>query len=423
MLPVIPASVLGVVANPMSGRDIRRLVAQASVFPNAEKTNMVVRLIAAAGAGGIERVLISTDAMGVAGGVLRARDKRRAATGRWPELEFLALDPITGTAADTRRLVRRMGERGARVIVLLGGDGTVRAAAAESGDVALLPLSTGTNNAFPEMWEATVAGSAAALLATGRVDEGEVTRRAKVLRIEAGPTRDIALVDACVSTVPYLGSRALWRAETLHEVYCAFAEPHAIGLSSIAGLLHPAGRSDPEGVVVRFGAGRTVLAPIAPGVIAPIGVREVVPLRPGERHAVGLSRGTVAVDGEREIEFGPATPVTVTLAHDGPRVLDVRGALAAAARQHLLVTRPAAEPSVVDASLQEVGGGQHAATPGDVRVAGADPQAGSGQGQVDVDRCGTCGTDLHEDLDEGFRELIDNEENVRILASPKGTLS
>jgi predicted polyphosphate/ATP-dependent NAD kinase len=354
VLAVVPGSVLGIVANPMSGRDIRRLVAQASVFPNVEKTNMVVRLVAAAGATGAERVLISTDAMGVAGGVLRARDKRRASAGRWPELEFVALDPITGTAADTRRLVRHMRERGARVIVLLGGDGTVRAAAAESGDVALLPLSTGTNNAFPEMLEATVAGSAAGLLATGRVDEDEVTRRAKVLRIEAGPTRDIALVDACVSTVPHIGSRALWQVETLVEVYCAFAEPHAIGLSSIAGLLRPAGRCHRDGVVVRLGPGRTVLAPVAPGVIVPVAVREAVPLRVGERHVVGLSRGTVAVDGEREIEFGPTTPVIVTLAQDGPRVLDVRCVLAAAARQHLLVARPATEPSVVDAATQEV---------------------------------------------------------------------
>ena len=44
----------------MSGRDIRRLVASASVFPNAEKASMVVRLTAAAGALGVGRVLVST---------------------------------------------------------------------------------------------------------------------------------------------------------------------------------------------------------------------------------------------------------------------------------------------------------------------------------------------------------------------------
>jgi predicted polyphosphate/ATP-dependent NAD kinase len=150
-LPTVPGSTIGIVANPMSGRDIRRLVAQASVFPNAEKVNMVLRLLAAAGAAGVETVLMSTDTMGVAGGVLRAQRKRRADAGRWPQLEFVPLDAVTGSAADTRNLVRAMRERGAAVIVVLGGDGTVRAAAAESRGVALLPLSTGTNNAFPEM--------------------------------------------------------------------------------------------------------------------------------------------------------------------------------------------------------------------------------------------------------------------------------
>lgn len=339
-LPVVPGATLGIVANPMSGRDIRRLVAQASVFPNAEKTNMVLRLVAAAGATGVGRVLMSTDAMGVAGGVLRARDKRRPGDGRWPELEFVEMDAITGTAEDTRELVRRMAALGASVIVLLGGDGTVRAAAAASGDVPLLPLSTGTNNAFPEMWEATVAGTAAGLVATGRVPVVDASYRAKALHVAAGSVHELALVDVCVSTVAHVGSRALWQPGTLRELYCAFAEPHAIGLSSIAGLLHPVARAAAEGVVVHLTgaehAPQTVLAPIAPGVVAPVGVRTAGPLAPGRPQRVELDRGTVAVDGEREIEFGPATPVTVTLAPDGPRVLDVRTVLAAAAQRRLL---------------------------------------------------------------------------------------
>jgi predicted polyphosphate/ATP-dependent NAD kinase len=346
-LPTVPGSTIGIVANPMSGRDIRRLVAQASVFPNAEKVNMVLRLLAAAGAAGVETVLMSTDTMGVAGGVLRAQRKRRADAGRWPQLEFVPLDAVTGSAADTRNLVRAMRERGAAVIVVLGGDGTVRAAAAESRGVVLLPLSTGTNNAFPEMWEATVAGTAAGLLATRRVADDEAGYRAKVLRVEVagavtGPAREIALVDVCVSTVTHVGSRALWQPATLREVYCAFAEPHAIGLSSIAGLLHPSARTDPHGVAVRLAApelaARCVLAPIAPGVIVPIGVRDVRPLHPGDVHTVAVERGTVAVDGERELEFGPQTPVTITLAADGPRILDVRNVLAAAAERRLLVS-------------------------------------------------------------------------------------
>lgn len=340
-LPVVADATVGIVANPMSGRDIRRLVAQASVFPNAEKTNMALRLIAAAGATGVGRVLMSTDTMGVAAGVLRARDRRRPDEPRWPAVEFVELRTVRGSAEDTRELVTAMRARGASVIVLLGGDGTVRAAAATSGDVALLPLSTGTNNAFPQMWEATVAGTAAGLVATGRVTAGEATRPAKALRVTAGGVSEIALVDVCVSTVSQVGSKALWRPATLRELYCTFAEPHAIGLSSIAGLLHPVGRTEPDGVRVRMTdpatAAWTVVAPIAPGVLAPVGVREVAALRAGEVQRVAPDRGTVAVDGEREIEFGPATQVTVTLSHDGPRVLDVRAVLAAAAARGLLV--------------------------------------------------------------------------------------
>ena len=341
-LPTVPGSTVGIIANPMSGRDIRRLVAQASVFPNAEKTNMVLRLIAAAGASGVDTVLMSTDTMGVAGGVLRAQRKRRADAGRWPQLEFVKLETITGTAADTRRLVAAMRARGAAVIIVLGGDGTARAASVESGEIPVLPLSTGTNNAFPEMWEATVAGTAAGLLATGRVPGERASYRAKVLRVEAGDAREIALVDVCVSTVTHIGSRALWQPDTLREVYCAFAEPHAIGMSSIAGLLQPAARTDPHGVAVTLAvpelAPRSVLAPIAPGVILPIGIQQARLLPAGERCTVAVERGTVAVDGEREIEFGPRTPVTVTLAADGPRVLDVRSVLAAAAERRLLVS-------------------------------------------------------------------------------------
>ena len=71
---------VGVIANSMSGRDIRRLVASASVFPNAEKASMVIRLTAAAGALGVGRVLVSTDTFGVSAAVLR-ESRRRAEAG------------------------------------------------------------------------------------------------------------------------------------------------------------------------------------------------------------------------------------------------------------------------------------------------------------------------------------------------------
>lgn len=75
---LVADSTVGVMANPMSGRDIRRLVASASVFPNAEKASMVVRLTAAAGALGVGRVLVSTDTFGVFAAVLRESRQRQS---------------------------------------------------------------------------------------------------------------------------------------------------------------------------------------------------------------------------------------------------------------------------------------------------------------------------------------------------------
>ena len=199
-----------------------------------------------------------------------------------------------------------------------------------------------------------MAGTAAGLLATGRVPADEARYRAKVLHVDAGAAHEIALVDVCVSTVPHVGSRALWQPATLREVYCAFAEPHAIGLSSIAGLLHPAARTDPHGVVVRL-AGRASRAAHRVRPDRAGGGRpdrhpgRPARCRPASRTRVAVERGTVAVDGEREIEFGPADPGHRHPRADGPRVLDVRAVLAAAAERRLLVSgAPRAPPRRFD---------------------------------------------------------------------------
>ena len=48
---------LGIVANPASGKDVRRLVARASVFDNQEKRAIVVRALTGAAAAGVRRVV------------------------------------------------------------------------------------------------------------------------------------------------------------------------------------------------------------------------------------------------------------------------------------------------------------------------------------------------------------------------------
>ncbi|MBA5760390.1 NAD(+)/NADH kinase, partial [Escherichia coli] len=71
------------------------------------------------------------------------------------------------SVADTQAGAAYLHRMEVALIVVLGGDGTHRAVAAHCGTTPLVALSTGTNNAFPEHREATVAGVAAGLAATG----------------------------------------------------------------------------------------------------------------------------------------------------------------------------------------------------------------------------------------------------------------
>jgi predicted polyphosphate/ATP-dependent NAD kinase len=339
-------AIVGVVANPLSGRDIRRLVTQASVFPTAEKANMIQRMLTAFGAVGVHRVLLSTDLGGISAAVFRAIGRRSGQHGGqhrgqhspWPDVEFLDGQPIRQSAQDTVEAVRRMVTAGARVIVCLGGDGTARVAASAAGEVPMLALSTGTNNVFPAVREATVAGLAAGLVATGAVPADAVTSQAKLLEARAGERVEIALVDVAVSTERHVGARAVWDPATVSQLFCAFAEPDAIGLSSVLGQLLPVARHEPYGVTARMtpGAARQVLAPIAPGLVVPVGVSEVERMAPGSVHPVDARAGVIAVDGERELTFEPGEYPTVRLRPDGPRCVDVPAVLAMSARLGLL---------------------------------------------------------------------------------------
>src|SRR3954469_4684763 len=121
---------VGVIANPASGRDIRRLVAGASVFGNADKAGMVFRLLTGLGATGVEHVLMMPAADGLT--TTLERHLRHHATGYGrdgstplPALEQLEMT-LTASARDSTVAVERMLAAGVEAIVVLGGDGTCR---------------------------------------------------------------------------------------------------------------------------------------------------------------------------------------------------------------------------------------------------------------------------------------------------------
>src|SRR5205823_8736823 len=224
---------VGIIANPASGRDIRRLVAHGTVFDNNEKTAIVRRVLLGLEAVGIRRVAYMPEHDF---GILP-----RAITGLHGhplQLEASPLEmPVLGTSADSTRAAQLLAEMGAGCIITLGGDGTNRVVAKGCGTVPLVPISTGTNNVFPTFLEGTVAGMAAGLVARGCAGEGALRR---VPRLEVrvnGVPRDSALVDVVVSEQPFVGTRAIWDQALVREVVLARVAPATIGLSALGGAL------------------------------------------------------------------------------------------------------------------------------------------------------------------------------------------
>jgi predicted polyphosphate/ATP-dependent NAD kinase len=322
---------VGVIANPASGRDIRRLVAGASVFGNADKAGMVFRLLAGLGAAGVRRVLMLPAADGLSATLhrhLHGRDTVTAFDGAapFPALEELPL-ALHGTARDSVVGVEHMLREGVAAIVVLGGDGTHRVVAKACGEVPLCALSTGTNNAFPEMREATVAGLATGLVATGRAGDSALRREAALAVEVPGTDPDLALVDVAVSGERFIGARALWRPGEVSELFVTFANPSAVGLSAVAGALHPLARGGGQGLHVRLAhdareAESTVRVALAPGLVVPVAVAEHRVLALGDQVEIASGAGTVALDGEREIERRGGGRVAVRLVQ-GPLTIDV----------------------------------------------------------------------------------------------------
>jgi predicted polyphosphate/ATP-dependent NAD kinase len=369
-LPVTPAPVaargptLGIIANPVSARDIRRVVANAGNLQVTDRVNIVLRVLSSAAACGVERALLMPDRGGIRA-LLERHFKRGAAQAshgdalatRYPRIEFLDMAP-TSTVDDSFAATRLLLAAGVSAIVVLGGDGTHRAVARElvaaGSRVPLVGLSTGTNNAFPEMREPTIAGMAAALFASGRVAAAEVLVRNKLVEVQIDDAargeqrRDIAIVDAVVTHDRSVGARALWKTSSLDAMYLAFAEPQAIGLSAIGALLQPVGRREPGGLAVQLAADDapavlTLAAPIAPGMVRPVRVAHWQRMAAGVPLAVAATAGTVALDGERELAFEPGQQVRMTLHENAFLSVDVARCMGVAAERGLL--RGTAQPA------------------------------------------------------------------------------
>lgn len=326
------AAIVGIIANPASGKDIRRLVAHGSVFDNREKINIIRRALRGLAALGITHVLAMPDSFGL---VVQAQEK----AGVELRVELLEM-PQTNTAQDSTVAARLMAAAGVGCIITLGGDGTNRVVAKGCGYVPLVPISTGTNNAFPAMVEGTLAGLAAAVVALNiegvRSSAIRLARRLDILR--QGQMIDLALIDIVVYDERFVGSRAIWEVSKMRSVILSQVKAGTIGASAIAGYLPQTPANGQSGVWVEVGPGPEVLAPIAPGLIQTVPIQAVEWLAVGEQKVVPHAPAVLALDGEREIPIKADEVIEIRLSQNGPHVVNVERALQVASQAGLFIS-------------------------------------------------------------------------------------
>jgi hypothetical protein len=208
------------------------------------------------------------------------------------------------------------------------------------------------------MVDGTVAGLAAGLLATGAVPAERVAPRTKRVEVTAGGVTDFALIDAAACVDTFVGARAIWDPARVEALVLTRAAPWSVGLSAIGGQLDAVGPDEPAALYVELGAGGVrgtprgrpggsggvrgtprgrpggsgyeVIATIAPGVVARVAVAGWKRLPLGEPVSLGAKARTVALDGERELLIRDSE-ATALVTRTGPRVVDIRATLRAAA--------------------------------------------------------------------------------------------
>jgi predicted polyphosphate/ATP-dependent NAD kinase len=328
-------SKVGIIANPAAGKDIRRLVAYATVTDNVKKTGIVRRAILALNATGVDEILIMPDYYNMGGKALDGIRQHELKC----RVSFLEM-PVSGDAEDSKRAAHLMDKQDVDCIITVGGDGTNRVVAHTCGQVPIMPISTGTNNAFPFMVEGTTAGLAAGIVAQGIVNKVKVITTTKKLNIiKNDHLVDLALIDVAVLDEQFIGSKAIWDLSRVKEVFSTQGHPSYIGMAAIGGSFHPITADDDQGFYLRIGKDNLkVKAAIAPGIIREVPIEKYRVLNLDEKVEVTDKPALLALDGEREVEIFPHEKVEIELCRDGPRVIKIKETLEEAVRNGFFVS-------------------------------------------------------------------------------------
>lgn len=316
---------IGIIVNPFSGKDLRRVTSNASVVTNQEKANKVFRMILSMSAFGIDKVWLMPDIFSVNDSVVQ---KVNSYSGLDIDVEVLPFEPY-GNYLDTMRASEEMEKLGVGCIIVLGGDGTSRLVARTGITTPVLSISTGTNNAYPQFWEGTTAGIAASYVAL-HPDKAKIEKRDKSIKIvRNGEREEIAIVDAVITSLSNIGTKVVKDIEDIHEVFVCLAEPHMIGFSSFIGSLVSCTQEMDEGFYIKLiPEGKGNLAPVNSGELTEFDYEELVKMPLGKVLNYKCEfDGSVALDGERTMLFEEGDTLEISIERGGLYQVNVRETL------------------------------------------------------------------------------------------------
>ncbi|MCR1975716.1 NAD(+)/NADH kinase [Clostridium sporogenes] len=323
---------IGIIANPASGKDIRRLVSHATTIDNNEKVNIVERIVLSAEAFGVKDILIMPDTFQIGYKVL---DNLNTLGELSTNLQIMNMK-VRGSIDDTINAAKLMEEYGVDCLVVLGGDGTSRAVAKSINKTPIISISTGTNNVYPEMLEGTVVGMAAAFVASEKFGLNNIYHRDKRIEIfKDGTLVDIALVDAVISKNLFVGAKAIWDVEDMEKVIVTRAHPGTIGFSSLVGCRKIIEIEDDFGAVIDLTENKyKIIAPIAAGTIEKVHMGDIKIIKLNEEYKfTSKEKGVIALDGEREISFKKGETFIFKITRKGPIRVNIKSALELAQAQ------------------------------------------------------------------------------------------
>ena len=318
---------LAILVNPMAGRDVRRVAARASTVTHESKMDMVARAASGADAMGIDEIFIVSEPFRIAERALEWMPLKAKVSVLKIELQH--------KPSDTLRAAEAFIGKGVNHIVALGGDGTHRVIVKATTDICLIPLSTGTNNVYPLTVEPTIVGMVAALGAQGRLCRKDLGRRSKLIHFSIGDrVEDIGLIDVVRMENDFIGNFRPFNPANIQELILSRAEPDAIGMSPIGGLIDPVSEEEDAGLLVRMGGGLRRRVPISPGHFRDVCVKTAERMRMEEERVID-GPGIIAVDGDRLYQIGTGEQVVASIRRDGPFVYDIARAMNFAAQQGL----------------------------------------------------------------------------------------